>query len=223
MKKAIAILLAAMIVLGLAGCGGESNSPPTGTRGSTENGFEYVTLGNGEVAVIGYTGNETEIIIPSVIEGMNVVSIGIYWGDWGNLFSRRSDITSIVIPEGVTMIRGWTFQHYTGLTSITFPDSLTFIGHGAFWECTGLTNIVIPDNNIHIQELAFADCIGLTYVVIPDSTYIDYRAFGGIEGLTVTYKGGTYEAVYHRDRQEWDLPLEFYNKSIRHADPPAEN
>ena len=55
-------------------------------------------------------------------------------------FKDRSDLTSVVIPDGVTRIGVSAFDNCTSLTSVTIPDSVTYIGKGAFEGCSGLTN-----------------------------------------------------------------------------------
>lgn len=43
-----------------------------------------------------------------------------------------------VIPDSVTTIEEWAFEHCTGLTSVIIPDSVTEIGDYAFDGCSGL-------------------------------------------------------------------------------------
>ena len=43
-------------------------------------------------------------------------------------YSFRSDITSVVVQEGVTSIGGWAFRGFSSLTFVSIPDSATFIG-----------------------------------------------------------------------------------------------
>ena len=50
-------------------------------------------------------------------------------------------MSSIVIPDGVTIIGEYAFSYCSGLTSVTIPDSVTSIGYEAFYGCSGLTAI----------------------------------------------------------------------------------
>ena len=84
-------------------------------------------------------------------------------------FEYCSELTSIVIPEGVTSIGERAFKCCRNLTNITIPSSVTSIGESAFYECTGLTNITIPSSVTSIGAWAFEFCQNLTSITIPES------------------------------------------------------
>ena len=97
----------------------------------------------------------------------------------------REEITSVVIPDGVTSIGYSAFRDCTNLTSVTIPDSVTAIGDGAFYNCDNLTGVTIPDGVTVIGNWAFRGCDNLTSVTIPDSvTLIGNSAFRGCTKLT---------------------------------------
>ena len=70
--------------------------------------------------ISGYSGNATEIIIPSVINTISILSIG------NGAFSDKR-LTSVVIPEGMTSIGALAF-HSNRLETIVIPDSVITIG-----------------------------------------------------------------------------------------------
>ena len=122
------------------------------------------------------------IIIPESIsiDGVNysVTSIGQY------AFSRNTNLTSVTIPNSVTLIRDYAF-YCTGLTSITIPNGVITIGNASFTGCTGLTSVIIPNSVTTIGASAFKDCTGLTSIIISNSvTTIGAGAFSGCDGLT---------------------------------------
>jgi hypothetical protein len=77
-------------------------------------------------------------------------------------FKDRSDLTSVIIQDGVTCIEEYAFYGCSNLTSVVIPDSVTSIGEGAFRDCTGLTSVVIPDSVTSIEDYAFCGCSNLT-------------------------------------------------------------
>ncbi len=83
-------------------------------------------------------------------------------------FKGCSNLTSIIIPSGVTSIESEAFKGCSSLTSISIPDSVTSIEESAFEGCSSLTSISIPDSVTSIGYGAFQVC-GLTSVSIPNS------------------------------------------------------
>ena len=70
-----------------------------------------------------------------------------------------------------------------GLTSITIPNSVTIIGERAFSGCTELTSIIIPEGVTAISERAFYECLNLSNITIKSTglTVIKSEAFKGIK------------------------------------------
>ena len=91
---------------------------------------------------------------------------------------ENTEITDLVIPEGVTSIGNSAFSGCTSLTSVTIPEGVTSIGNNAFSGCTGLTSVIIPNGVTSIGNGVFSSCSGLTSVTIPSSvTSIGAYAF----------------------------------------------
>lgn len=95
--------------------------------------------------------------------------------------SSECQIERVVIPEGVTSVKGFKGNKY--LKEIILPSSLTNIG--SFEGCTALEKIVIPDNITVIGERLFEGCTSLKEVVLPKGlTSIESRAFLGCSSLS---------------------------------------
>ena len=95
-----------------------------------QNGYLFYPY-QGANYLFGYTGNETDLILPEN-----------YKGETYEIYQ-------------------WAFYSCDSLTSVVIPDSVTNIGDRAFYVCDSLTSVVIPDSVTRIGEKAFADCTGL--------------------------------------------------------------
>ncbi len=180
-KRIISCAAALCMAFGAAAYLPESFSPQSGimAQAETYGDFEYTVLDDGTVEINEYTGSDTEVTIPSTIDGKSVTSIG------DEAFYDCYDITSITIPDSVTSIGNYAFEDCSSLTSITIPDSVTSIGNYAFEGCSSLTSITIPDSVTSIGDWAFSGCTSLTSITIPDSvTSIGNYVFEGCSSLT---------------------------------------
>lgn len=146
-----------------------------------------------------YTGSETEVVIPSEINGVSVTSIDAY------AFTNCSNLISITIPSSVTSIVVDTFSACSSLEEISvsnenenyksidgvlynkagneilhypigkkeanyiIPNSVTSIGWTAFEGSSNLKNIIIPNSVTDIGWKAFGNCSALTSIVIPNT------------------------------------------------------
>lgn len=96
-----------------------------------------------------------------------------------------TSITSVTIPNSVTVIREKAFRDCSRLTTITIPESVKSIGVEAFSNCTSLTSVVIPNTVTSIGNRAFDVCTSLTSVILPEGIkIIDDATFGACESLT---------------------------------------
>ena len=179
--------------------------------------FSYEITGE-EVVITGYTGSDTEITIPSDIEGYPVTGIR------NEVFAENTYITKITIPKSLTNIElytlsgcselktagpigsgsniefGWTsaipdnaFSGCDKLISITIPDSLTRIGDHAFSDCNSLRNIKIPESVITIGEKA-----------------LGYSGNNILDGFTITGYSGSSAEVYANENG-----IPFINISVK--------
>ena len=82
---------------------------------------------------------------------------------WANL---RSEITAVVIEDGITKIGAGTFSTSDALTAVTLPESLITIGSGAFARCGAISEITIPASVESIGTAAFLSCGSLSTVTI---------------------------------------------------------
>lgn len=77
-----------------------------------------------------------------------------------------NDITSIIVPAGVTEIAPNTFSGCTNLQEIEFLGAIVSIGDGAFRDCTSLTDFDFGNRLQYLGANAFTNC-PLTEVRLP--------------------------------------------------------
>jgi hypothetical protein len=139
--------------------------------------------------IFGYKNTiEKDIIIPSQIDGVDVVEIG------SNSFVNDR-LTSVVLPSTLTTI---SYNSFKGnkLTSLVIPNSVNLIAEGAF-ASNNLSSVIIPYGVTSIGIKAF-NMNKLTSITIPSSvTEIGAKAFRDndlvnlVIPASVTYIGGS--------------------------------
>ena len=101
------------------------------------------------------------------------------------------EFTSIVIPEGVQIIKSGAFDWCLYLKEIILPSSLKDIGETAFRDCQSLEKIVLPENLENIGSLAFGNCHNLKKVVshnpVPPTIKDNSFFYSYIDTLYVPY------------------------------------
>lgn len=111
-----------------------SNDVPFNSTVSLKNDYKYIEE-NGQIKITGYTGKESNVIIPSNINGIPVKSIG-------ESAFQGTAIRSVILPSTVKHIDWFAFSGCITLESITIPASVTAIEYGAFQNCSGSLKII---------------------------------------------------------------------------------
>ena len=126
-----------------------------------EDGFEYIKIeDNSSIQIVGYTGNEKEVSVPSRINSLSVISIGV------GAFEGNSTMESIDLHSDIVEICEGAFKDCTALKEIKDADAVAEIGAGAFEGCTSLAEFTIPDTVTLIPERCFAGCTALTEIEV---------------------------------------------------------
>ena len=126
------------------------------------------------VAITGYTGIDSHVVIPATLGGSSVVSVGIE-GSYG-AFESHEEIEELVCPAGLKRICDEVFWGCSGITKLWLPQSLMSIGARAFQGCSRITDIYYAGTRQQWQNV-----------------YIDTYLYGNEEILNATVH---YESVY---------------------------
>lgn len=133
-----------------------------------------------------------------------------------HLYMNGSEITDLVIPEGVTSVSAHAFSYCEALTSVSIPSSLVKLEGYGFYGCTGLKAVHIKDlsawckidfyrsnwgsiNPLYEAHHLFLNGEEITNLVIPDDvSTINNCAFSYCEGLTSVETGNSLKDINWR-------------------------
>ncbi len=142
--------------------------------------WEYkVFPGTNNCFLTRYNGMDTDVTVPSTIDGYTVTRLGYGFkvNDFGGseaaskvtgaayygTFSENSKITSVTIPSTVNWIGYQTFRKCTALKTINWnPSQPCIIGRTSINNCTSLTNFTVPDNIKEVYAYVFQNSTALT-------------------------------------------------------------
>lgn len=131
--------------------------------------WNYTVHGDNTVAVIGYTGNDTKIVVPDEICGLLVTEIS------QGAFRGKHNIISVVLPSTISKIGDFAFEDCYNLTHINIPENIETIGMGAFADCDGLAD----ENGFVIIQNVLCGYLGSSEIVtVPHGiATIGYQCF----------------------------------------------
>ncbi|MEG2413947.1 MAG: leucine-rich repeat protein [Clostridia bacterium] len=117
-----------------------------------------VTTSGGEATITSYSGTDKTVLIPAVINGKKVVSVG------ANAFKGKT-IESIEFSDKIKNleIEDNAFVGIEGVKYIKLPTNTTKIGDNAFKDLRYLSHVTMPDSIRAIGEYAFSGCRALRY------------------------------------------------------------
>jgi len=138
-KKAIAFLLTAVMVLAVVSCEQTVVDTTDQTTEATV-ATEATTSGQGKADV-----SDTTLVS------------GVGLADSNGVFR---------VPDGITFISECAFVNDKTLKKVIIPDSVTDIGSGAFYGCTELKEVVMTDSVRSIGALSFYGCVLLTDITL---------------------------------------------------------
>ena len=102
------------------------------------------------------------------VAGQGTITLESRWStsvQWRNgAFRNRTDVTAVVLPEGLQAIGEQAFRGCTALTSVTLPEGVRSIGSLAFQGCTALEELDLPSTATKLDWGCFSNCTALRRV-----------------------------------------------------------
>ncbi|MCH5202500.1 MAG: leucine-rich repeat protein [Oscillospiraceae bacterium] len=134
MKKLTSIILSVIMIFSIF------TIVPITAKSITSSDYDYNILDDGTAIIMHYNGNDTEVTIPSTIDGYSVTVIGP--GSFA-----LTNLESVVISNGIKTINKQAFIHST-VHNISIPASVVDIQSRAFRLC-GFKEIKVDSTNLY--------------------------------------------------------------------------
>lgn len=153
---------------------------------SNGSGYTYRFLSANTIAITDYNGYDTEVTIPSKIDGYTVTGVE-------NM--DTSHIKKIVMPDTVTYIGEYAFGDYNDsvpLEEIVLSKNLKSIGPSAFRRCYDLKSIDIPKSVTEVGYSAFSGCSSLENVSINSEIDLTEGVFSSVPAVNNIYDDWLY-------------------------------
>lgn len=147
----------------------EQTVTPEGTEGLL---YRTKRSADGDYLVVAGLGSawEADIVVPATVHGLPVKEIG--YGAFNDAIGEhmRSFITSVSLPESITLIEEEAFFGCSFLERVTIAEGseLSYIGERAFSGCSSLSSIDLPKKLTDIGAGAFEGCGSLKEVNVED-------------------------------------------------------
>ena len=131
------------------------------------------------------TSPSGEVVIPNIYNGKPVSGFVTGRNSSTSAFKQNKNITSVILPNTITVIADYAFCYLSSIVSVAIPNSVTNIGSSAFNSCSGLTSMVIPNSVTGIGIYAFTECSKLKNINLSSSiTRIETWMFGNCNNLS---------------------------------------
>ncbi|OON97673.1 MAG: hypothetical protein ATN31_07950 [Candidatus Epulonipiscioides saccharophilum] len=141
--------------------------------------------------IVEVSSNAKSIVIPSMIDGVAVTSIGEY------AFVKCYKLSQVSISSGILFIGQGAFQNCITLENVSLPNTLLAIADQAFYNCVKLTYVSLPSGLLMLGQNSFAQCKKLKAISVPKSIltmfnkYESHSAFYESDNISIINYEGT--------------------------------
>lgn len=113
--------------------------------------FKYSMDRKGNITISGFTGDMETVVIPGMIEGHPVTTIG------KGAFQNCKHLVDVSMSDYITTMQGDSFRDCISLKKIHLSNGISKIITTSFDGCIGLKEINIPDGVTEIKRATFKD------------------------------------------------------------------
>ena len=139
-------------------------------------GMEIKRSGIG-IEIVKYTGDEKNLKIPDLINGLSVVSVG-------EKAFYNTNVEKVEMPKDLKEVGSYCFANCKNLKEVKFNSEVTNFGDNAF-ENSSVKKVTLPGILQKISKAMFKNCKNLTSVSFPNKLlFVDDEAFYGCTSLS---------------------------------------
>lgn len=143
---------------------------------ASQSDFTYETQEDGTIKIKKYIGEEKDVIVPMMIDGKKVTTMGY------GVFAYNNKIKSVILPETIDTIQQGTFQSCLNLERVDIYGDVKEMGIKVFYGCRELEIVNFYGGLCYLSSYSFYDCANLQYVSLPND--IEYIGEGCFEYCT---------------------------------------
>lgn len=138
-------------------------------NGSVDYSYE---ISSGKAIINNIANNVESLSIPNKVlniysydskkvgENVEVIKIG------AQAARNRTNLNSIILPEGISVIEDSAFENCVNLNYISLPSTVIEIGNYAFNNCSSLVIVSLPKNIETFGHGVFDNCLSLTNIFV---------------------------------------------------------
>ncbi len=139
--------------------------------------FIYEVLSDKTITIHCYIGTASDVMVPSSIDDLPVVSIE-------SLAFYGTNVKKVNISEGITTLKDEAFFYSSSLETAKLPTTIKTVGQGVFRDCVNLKSVTFAEDKGVLGKYMFYGCTRLETVNIPmNSENIPVGAFSYCQSL----------------------------------------
>ena len=111
--------------------------------------FEFTKNAKNEITIVKYTGHDRKVVVPVMIGGGMVKTIG------KETFNSNNYVQDVIIPDCVNSVQGGAFGNCISLKKVHLSERMSKIVTSTFSGCSALEEVNVPDDVTELKSGTF--------------------------------------------------------------------
>lgn len=153
-----------------------------------------VTYG-GSITDKNFEKPQGKIEIPAKVQHNNKVYTVTAVGQ--KAFSNATELTSVILPGGITEINDFAFERCTKLNSVVMPGTQVKFGQGTFFLCSEIENVTFGSDwtQVDLKVFRWANKIKDIFIPAKVSKIYNINSLKGLTRVTVDNNNSQYSSI----------------------------